>query len=164
MFISEYQVFLRNFFRNGGIFLIYERIKLLCKKKGISVNQLEKALYISRGALCKIDTNKPGGEKLQKLSDFFGVSIEYLMTGEEKEINETHYQNDNTSQPLPIIMNFYNQLNDAGKAEATKYTKNLTFVPDYTETSLIDAIENAPKTQEELEAMLINESIKHNAG
>lgn len=63
--------------------MIYERIKALCKKKGISVNQLEKELSISRGALCKIDTNKPGGEKLQKLSDYFGVSIEYLMTGED---------------------------------------------------------------------------------
>ena len=63
--------------------MIYDRIKTLCKKNGISVNQLEKELSISRGALCKIDTNKPGGEKLQKLSDYFGVTVEYLMTGKE---------------------------------------------------------------------------------
>ena len=63
--------------------MIYERIKALCKSKKISVNKLEETLGFSKGSLCKIDTNKPSVEKIQKLADFFGVTVEYLSTGEE---------------------------------------------------------------------------------
>lgn len=38
----------------------------------------------------------PKVDKLQKIADYFGVSIEYLMTGEEKE--ERYYINEETAQ------------------------------------------------------------------
>lgn len=63
--------------------MIYDRIKKLCKDKKISVNKLEETLEISKGSLCKIDVNKPSAEKMQKLADFFGVTVEFLATGEE---------------------------------------------------------------------------------
>lgn len=62
--------------------MIYERIKSLTKGK-ISINQLEKELGISSGSLCKIDKNKPSSDKLQKIADYLGVSVDYLMTGKE---------------------------------------------------------------------------------
>ena len=37
-------------------------------------------------------------------------------------------------EPLPPIMEYYNQLNDAGKAEATKRVEELTCLPKYTES------------------------------
>lgn len=67
--------------------MIYDRIKLLCKEKKISVNKLEEKLEFSKGSLCKIDVNKPSIEKMQKLADFFGVTVEYLSTGEETPTN-----------------------------------------------------------------------------
>lgn len=61
----------------------YDRIKELCKKKNLTITGTEKALGFARGSLCKIDTNKPSMEKVQKLADYFDVTIDYLMTGEE---------------------------------------------------------------------------------
>ncbi len=75
--------------------MIYDRIKLLCKEKKISVNKLEEKLEFSKGSLCKIDVNKPSIEKMQKLADFFGVTVEYLSTGEKNTEQEKNTITDN---------------------------------------------------------------------
>jgi transcriptional regulator with XRE-family HTH domain len=58
---------------------MYERIKKLCKRNGISINYLEKILNFSRGSLCKIDKNTPSTDKLNKIAKYFNVSIDYLL-------------------------------------------------------------------------------------
>lgn len=72
--------------------LTYETIKKLCKIRGVTVTGVEKELGFARGSLCKVNTNKPSMEKVQKLADYFNVSIEYLMDGKEnaKEPQLTH--------------------------------------------------------------------------
>lgn len=64
---------------------MYDRIKSLCKEHGISVNRLEKELDIAKGSLCKMNTNKPSVERAQKIADYFGVTVDYLMNGEESK-------------------------------------------------------------------------------
>ncbi len=66
--------------------LTYDKIKMLCKKKGVTITGTEKELGFARGSLCKVDTNKPSAEKVQKLANFFDVSVEYLMEEQEKGI------------------------------------------------------------------------------
>lgn len=39
----------------------------------------------------------PKADKMKKIADFFGVSTEYLMTGEEPENGEKYYLNDETA-------------------------------------------------------------------
>ena len=78
--------------------LTYETIKKLCKDNGVTVTGLEKELGISRGSLCKINTNKPSMEKVQKIADFFSVSVEYLMGTEEKEESPIYYTNEETAK------------------------------------------------------------------
>lgn len=77
--------------------LTYDRIKTLCKQKGVTVTGTEKELGFARGSLCKVETNKPSMEKVQKLAEFFEVSVEYLTTGEEKE-NKEYYLNPETAE------------------------------------------------------------------
>lgn len=60
-----------------------ERIKELCVKKGISVNKLEVDLGFGTGYVSKLDKSTPNAKKLQKIADYFGVSVDYLMTGRE---------------------------------------------------------------------------------
>lgn len=60
-----------------------ERIKELCVKKGISVNKLEVDLGFGTGYVSKLDKSTPNSKKLQKIADYFGVSVDYLMTGRE---------------------------------------------------------------------------------
>ncbi|WMI81896.1 helix-turn-helix domain-containing protein [Anaerotignum sp. MB30-C6] len=68
---------------------MYDRIKSLCKKHGISVNRLEQELDIAKGSLCKMNTSKPSVERAQKIADYFGVTVDYLMNGEEaNQINK----------------------------------------------------------------------------
>lgn len=54
----------------------YERIKELCKDRGVTITGLEKELGFARGSLSKIDKNKPSYERLEKLANYFGVPIE----------------------------------------------------------------------------------------
>ena len=67
---------------------IYERIESLRKSKGLSQGKLEKQLGFSNGSISKWKNSTPKVERLQKLADFFGVSVEYLMTGKENEQKE----------------------------------------------------------------------------
>ena len=47
--------------------VLYDNIKLLCTKKGVSVGSVEKALKFSNGSICKWNENEPGIRKVQKL-------------------------------------------------------------------------------------------------
>lgn len=67
---------------------IYERIESLRKSKGLSQGKLEKQLGFSNGSISKWKNSTPKVERLQKLADFFGVSVEYLMTGKADEQKE----------------------------------------------------------------------------
>lgn len=63
-----------------------ERIKDLCKSKGISLNKLEKDCGFATGYLSKLDKSTPNSSKLQIVADHLHVSLDYLLTGKEKEI------------------------------------------------------------------------------
>lgn len=76
--------------------MLYEVIKSLCDERGIALTALEKQLGFSRGSLGKLKSGiKPSAERLQKIADFFNVSVEYLSTGKQPE---NYYLNDETAQ------------------------------------------------------------------
>lgn len=64
---------------------IYEVVKNLCDKNGIPVTVLESKLGFGRGSIGKMRSSQPSIERIQKIADFFGVSVEYLMGEKEKE-------------------------------------------------------------------------------
>ena len=65
---------------------VFERIEKLRKDKKISQGKLEKELGFSNGSISKWRNSTPTYERLQKVADYFGVSVDYLMTGtEDKE-------------------------------------------------------------------------------
>ena len=63
--------------------MIYDKIKQLAQKKGITIQQLEQDLSLSRGNTCKWYTVDPGIRKVQKVADYLGVSIEELLAEEK---------------------------------------------------------------------------------
>lgn len=77
--------------------LTYETIKKLCKENGVTVTKLEREIKIAKGSLCKVNTNKPSMEKVQKIADYFNVSVDYLMGAEEKEDSPVYYTNEETA-------------------------------------------------------------------
>ena len=64
-----------------------ERIKTLCKKNGISMNKLEEELGFGKGYISKLETSNPNINKLQKIADYFDVTLDYLMSGDDKDAN-----------------------------------------------------------------------------
>lgn len=58
-----------------------DTIRTLCTKNGTSLKALEKELGFSNGSLAKSATIK--SERLQKIAEYFNVSVDYLMTGTE---------------------------------------------------------------------------------
>ena len=62
---------------------VFHRIETLRKEAGISQGKLEKELGFSNGSISKWKNSTPNPERLKKLADYFDVSVEYLMTGEE---------------------------------------------------------------------------------
>lgn len=58
---------------------MYNKIKKLCKENNISILALESKLGFARGSIYKMDAHKPSAEKVKKIADFFGVSMEELV-------------------------------------------------------------------------------------
>lgn len=61
-----------------------ERIKELCRERGKSMNQVEKALGFGVGYISKLDKSTPNVNKIQQIADYFNVSPNYLLTGQEE--------------------------------------------------------------------------------
>lgn len=59
--------------------MIVEKIKELCKTKGVSVSEMEQAIGLSRGVTYKWDKNIPSVESVTKIADYFHISIDELM-------------------------------------------------------------------------------------
>ncbi|MDE6915932.1 MAG: helix-turn-helix domain-containing protein [Lachnospiraceae bacterium] len=58
------------------------RIKELCEKNDVSMNKLESDCGFGRGYVSKLEKSTPNSQKLQKIADYFNISLDYLMTGE----------------------------------------------------------------------------------
>ena len=63
---------------------LFDRIQQLCTERGISRYALEKNLGFGKASMGRWDTNTPSIDKVQKVADYFDVSLDYLMTGKEK--------------------------------------------------------------------------------
>lgn len=59
------------------------RIRSLCEARGITVAQLEREVIISNGSISKWDKSSPKADNLYKVATYFGVTMEYLLTGKE---------------------------------------------------------------------------------
>ncbi|MBR4079732.1 MAG: helix-turn-helix transcriptional regulator [Christensenellaceae bacterium] len=64
---------------------IVERIRELCDHKSISFNALEKTVGLGKSVIYRWDINSPSADKLKLVADYFGVTVDYLLTGEQKE-------------------------------------------------------------------------------
>lgn len=78
---SKYFSFSRNIFLEVEV--VVGRIEDLCRKKGLSFRKVEQSLGFSNGILRSWEKKMPSADKLFAVASFFGVSMEYLLTGKE---------------------------------------------------------------------------------
>ena len=76
----------------------YARLCELIKKNGLSQRKVEQDLGLSSASISKWKKYMPNADKVQKIAEYFNVSTEYLLTGEEKEGGEKYYLNDETAK------------------------------------------------------------------
>lgn len=78
---------------------MWEVFERLCKAHGVTPYRVSEATGIKTSSLSgwKAGRYNLKTEKLKKIADYFGVSIEYLMTGEEPEEKEGYYVNPETA-------------------------------------------------------------------
>ena len=116
----------------------YERIKELCNKKGIAQTALEKELGFGRGSIGKLRNGNTTVERLQKIADYFGVTVDYLMTGKEStepntsvliESNAPYYIDDETAKTAQEIYDndkiLFDVYKTADKDRLVQYAKKL---------------------------------------
>lgn len=60
-----------------------DRIRELCRREGINLKRLEEAVGIGNGIIARWNKSVPSADKLAAVAAFFGVSMEYLLTGKE---------------------------------------------------------------------------------
>ncbi|MDG4982872.1 helix-turn-helix transcriptional regulator [Lactococcus lactis] len=80
----------------------YQRLQELALKKGVSFKQIEEEMKYSKNTLYGYKSKVPGGRRLVELSQYFGVSIDFLMGRKNQEVfeNEKVY----TEEDLNIIL------------------------------------------------------------
>ena len=62
----------------------YDVIAELCKERNLAITALERELGFGRGSIGKLRKGNTTLERLQKIADYFGVTVEYLSAGKEK--------------------------------------------------------------------------------
>lgn len=62
-------------------------IKKLCEGKNTTFAGLERDLQLGQGTIRKWDTSSPSIDKLQKVANYFNVSIDYLLGNEKSSDN-----------------------------------------------------------------------------
>ena len=79
---------------------MYEIFAELLEKKGLKAADVTRATGIKSPVFSerKKGKSKPNTEKMIKIANFLGVSVEYLTTGKEKKGGETYYLNEETSK------------------------------------------------------------------
>lgn len=87
---------------------VFERIEQLRKAQNLSQGKLEKELGFSNGSISKWRNSTPTYERLQKVADYFNVTVDYLMTGEDssdkKEVTLTPRDERDIKKDLDNIM------------------------------------------------------------
>ncbi|MBM7631136.1 helix-turn-helix domain-containing protein [Geomicrobium sediminis] len=64
---------------------LVNRIKKLCDEQKITIAELERKTGISNGQVRKWDTSSPSISKIELVSEFFDVSVDYLLGKTDKK-------------------------------------------------------------------------------
>ena len=70
---------------------IVERIKTLCAESHITIASLERRLNLGNGTIGRWNTASPTVERLGRVADYFGVSLDYLTGREQREVINSVY-------------------------------------------------------------------------
>lgn len=124
-----------------------DNIRYLRIKQGLSQDYIaEKLGYKSYTTIQKWESgvSEPPVKKLKELSVLLNADMND-MANKDLQVEEN---NTAVSNKLPKILQYYNQLNDIGKHEATKRVEELTYLPQYNLNHVVNAAHAIPGASE----------------
>ncbi len=83
------------------------KIKILCVERNTSMSAVEKELGIGNGTISRWDAVVPSGDKLVKVADYFGVSIDYLL-------DRTNEKSPGTPELSGVYLSYAKEAADSG--------------------------------------------------
>lgn len=111
---------------------LYERVSELAKKQGISVFDLADRLNLSRNSIYSWKKSSPKAETLQKVADYFDVSVDYLLgrTENPNPVGNSHkLEWDDVifkdSEEEDLLAAFRLESEDMSKEEKRKFNNSL---------------------------------------
>ena len=125
--------FVRSVQISGGIIVFYDVYISLCKRSNKKPSVVATELGINKSNVSNWKNNgyTPRGDALQKIADYFGVTTDYLLTGEDTKKAPTDGERDMTMDDFTyamqneakdltdmdkqILLSMAKQLNDARK-------------------------------------------------
>ncbi len=116
---------------------MYEIFEQLCEEKGVTAYRVCKSTGITTATISnwKAGRYTPKQEKMQKIADYFDVSLEYLMTGKEADRKEAELTSRDERDIKDILSNTEQLLKQDG----------LMFDGDPASPEAIDSILSAMK-------------------
>ena len=106
----------------GGAIMFYDVYVNLCRNVGKKPSVVAAELGINKSNVSNWKNNgyTPRGEALQKIADYFRVTTDYLLTGEEKEKAADPKADGDDESPEDIIPG-YDSLSDLNKNRVRDY-------------------------------------------
>ena len=112
---------------------MYEIFEKLLKLHNITAYKVSKDTGIPYSALSdwKKGRSTPKQDKLEKIADYFSVSVDYLL-GRDKEMEiGLSFKSDEEAEAYLDIMSSLEKLNMKGMEETRRYLKYLTTLENY---------------------------------
>lgn len=118
---------------------LYEKIKILADSQKISIRRLEEILGYGNGTIRRWEKQTPGVDKIQKVADYFDVSVDYLLGRTDKK----RYYDLTEKDEKDIAKELEEMIADLKSTGALAYSKDSTEVDEETRRLLIISLENS---------------------
>ncbi|EKG8798776.1 helix-turn-helix transcriptional regulator [Enterococcus faecalis] len=86
---------------------VFDRIKLLAKERGKSLNRIEEELGLPKNVLYRMKTSdNPTKDRLETLANYFDVSVDYLLGRTDNTKATAEKKSDDLDDVLDNVMSF----------------------------------------------------------
>lgn len=129
---------------------LYERVKALSDNKEMAISRLEQELGFGNGTIRKWAKTIPSGDRLEKVADYFHVSVDYLL-GREKKLNALTQEDE---------LDLAKTMSKIRKQLMTE--QSLMFDGEILDEETIELLLQSIEQQERMIRMLNKKNISHN--
>ncbi|MED2981413.1 helix-turn-helix transcriptional regulator [Bacillus thuringiensis] len=124
---------------------VVDRIKRLCSEQKITIAELERRIQLSNGQIRKWANQTPGIDKVQKVADYFNVSLDYLLGRTKKKYWELTEKDEKDIQKKLEEL-----IEDMSAADALAFSKDSEPMSEETKQLLIISLENSLRLGKEM--------------